>query len=606
MSGKAPAQPQAQPAKTPGQSQAQTPAQPQGQGQSKAPAPAPAPAVTKPAESQASSAVSSGSKAPAQSSIVPKGPRSVRSDASLASQASQSSVASSTPGYFLPGQFGIRDAQHAFYYIDTNHRGDMYHIRAAKAIFDLPILVYGSPAPKIQGRGGLQLAPASARPFNEVEAYLSGPKSTPFGRTSTSKLHFPSIDLAAPRGRFFEVYSGGSMIEPPAKDFIKFDTLPKFIDESGSTDVILNAVKTAKKQDEHDKSGDKTLQALLTKMNDGMTSIPNEVKNDIDNWLKSLLAKYFEFDGPSGKQVLKNVALVMFRDSGIQLGKDAYINETKNSTRKDLAKGVYPENDTDENTCRQLKDFIEGARWKDGTAGKVVLCGNAPGTIPNIPSLFFYFKDFEIGNPNGKLFNADTIKPIVERYGISKRDLDARFWQLAHQEKYVRLVVGMRSGALDFCTFIGMPTVSIQLLNLRGAERMNELSPDLTALEEAARSTPSAEATAALKAEKDKRDALLDSKGRNAFQRLNINYLNPRHKATRAMKSTHRDYQGQTFQNSPFWDGAFDLTSLPADLQLKPEQKREWHGTPPEGFKGTDAALVRGAIQAFMASDLFA
>ncbi|HIE00012.1 MAG TPA: DUF4157 domain-containing protein [Thiotrichaceae bacterium] len=123
-------------------------------------------------------------------------------------------------------------------------------------------------------------------------------------------------------------------------------------------------------------------------------------------------------------------ALVMFRDSG--------------------RSGVYPE--------------LDSGKALEQLAGILRANGLTPITC---------------GNPKNEL-EIKSIGPYWEKLpkypNIAKRDVEAYFLKKAYEQKYYKIAVGFRSGALDLFTFMNIPTISISLNELVGEDRHDKLS----------------------------------------------------------------------------------------------------------------------------------
>ncbi|CAD6891725.1 unnamed protein product [Tilletia laevis] len=477
----------------------------------------------------------------------------------------------------------------------------MYHVRAARALDNYPLVVYNCIEPTVAD-------PITSRRPSDLEKYLSAPTGSPCGQTSAShKVKFAKPASAAGSRSFFDVtFTDGEAMTVPPEDFIRISKVYLITEGECTSRIVGKAIKaiendrsattnakdqapvasangqaaaaSANGQDAVDnaKPGEQTA-TLLKIMAEGMVQIDADIKDKIDVWLLGLLPKIFNFKDSNGVPKM-DMVLIMHRNTGITIGPRAYIDDAiVNANRGSIAKGTYPENDTDDTTCSQLKTIIEDANWEDGSKATAVLCGNADGTVPAIPSIHEWFKQLNISELKSSDPVQDRIRTFATKNEIRSRDVEARFMQLAFKKRYIRLVVGFRSGALDMFTFLGIPTVSLQLCGLVGEERMNQLSPD-----------PSAHGNEASK--------LFDSHNFNVFKRLNINYVTPRHDATKLCKSTRTNKPEKYNYNSPFWAGDFQFSGpLP-----EPAERRTLHTAPTKQFSGPDYHLVKEGIKTFM------
>ena len=116
--------------------------------------------------------------------------------------------------------------------------------------------------------------------------------------------------------------------------------------------------------------------------------------------------------------------------------------------------GVYPELDTG-GALFEISDILPEVRGEvRKEAIWLVTCGNAE-PLRDLPNIGEYWKEFDTV-PLGK----DT-----------KRDAEAYYLDWLFRKGRFQMTVGFRSGALDLYTFLGIPTVSIGLRNMRGESR---------------------------------------------------------------------------------------------------------------------------------------
>lgn len=185
--------------------------------------------------------------------------------------------------------------------------------------------------------------------------------------------------------------------------------------------------------------------------------------------------------------------------------------------------GVYPELDNG-NATEEIREILAAIAKQKNKPLTSFSCGLANSGIGE------YWLDLQGLKPSDK---------------ITKRDFEAYFLKWSYEKKYYKMASGFRSGALDLFTFMGIPTVSIGLRNLMGEKR---------------------------------HQLLADEK----FERVNIQYDQPRHKATAAVTSlrwTSPPPKDRTTFASPFWDEDFQppegakKRDIPANKKAEQMQK---------------------------------
>ncbi|KAK0542622.1 hypothetical protein OC861_005481 [Tilletia horrida] len=474
-------------------------------------------------------------------------------------------------GLWVPKELQISSKKQArFYCVDSTHRGDMYCLRACLAIEEYPLIIYNCRAPR-EGE------PLNFRKPSPLELYLI-PIKSPVGRCSYPRSILLDRKAAKPaEGGFFDVLTpNGKIATIDPQTFEPMTNKINVVDEGTCTAVILKRVATINRPS----PGGEKVEALLNQIAAGMVHIENfdKVKATVYTWLDAKLELLF---GAADIHKGDRAALLIYRDTGVSLGKDAYSPlDIPNSTSPDtIWKGVYPENDTSIESCAQIAGIFMNAnnKWKSWTP-KYVLCGDAKSTDPahkGLPSIHQYWTALKMSE-----LEAQGLK------GISARDIETLFMKRAYELGYIRVAIGLRSGVLDMFTFLRVPTVSIQIADLVGGERMDDVSPI-------------GNSPASQKAKK----LLQDANGHNLFRRLNVEYVTPRHVATAKRTTSRKDPAGKVtekvYYNSPFWLGDF-LQKDSDPKEPSPGDKFKLHSTPVGPFADPDVKHLNDEIVAFL------
>ncbi|KAH7127631.1 hypothetical protein EDB81DRAFT_908015 [Dactylonectria macrodidyma] len=163
--------------------------------------------------------------------------------------------------------------------------------------------------------------------------------------------------------------------------------------------------------------------------------------------------------------------------------------------------GVYPE--LDSGTPEEIDAIVSELPQKGSDRLKVLSCG---------------YPSPKKGTGIGEYWL--ELKKLPEATHENPRDLEAYFLKWAYDNGYYKMASGFRSGALDLFTFMGIPTVSLGLRNMVGEDRHELLAAE-------------------------------------RFQRVNIQYDQPRHNTTAYIKHI-RDTPKKILRpllGSPFWGG---------------------------------------------------
>ncbi|KAL7922878.1 hypothetical protein ACQKWADRAFT_291699 [Trichoderma austrokoningii] len=247
-----------------------------------------------------------------------------------------------------------------------------------------------------------------------------------------------------------------------------------------------------------------------------------------------------------------------WQKAGVKTGENAILFMYRDTGTRDpspvTTMGVYPELDNGQATA-DIERIIGEIAEKEGKQLTVFTCGLA-------------------GSGIGEYWMAiNGLKPSTE---ITKRDFEAYFLKWSYENKYFKMATGFRSGPLDLFTFMGIPTVSIGLRNLMGEGRHQLLASE-------------------------------------QFQRVNIQYDQPRHRATAAvLTSRQKAPKNQkpppppdfpTF-GSPFWQDGFKPPVGAKGQRNAPQDKKQEQMQPPRVFAPFDRIVARTgymiALQKYM------
>jgi hypothetical protein len=333
-----------------------------------------------------------------------------------------------TQAAWIPAEFQYT-ADNAPFMLSANHRGDMYHIRAA--------LIAG-------GHPDTHPVHKHARPLILYEC--------DDGDKGNKQLQDYLIELA--RGVFKQ-----NVLQVPwgMKDFFRMKGGPP-----STASCRVNGAALAR---DLDKGKDLVQQfawiveGVATK--EFAESVQNVKGEYIDKTLAPLMAgvttdfdmKTWEgkFEGLAPSKVLQDIVkskhpsiLIMYRETGHVEG------------------GAYPELDSGL-AMWDLVDIVKSIQPANDKWSEPVLCGH--------PSA-----DAVVKSPDGKhhAFNIGqyflALKK-VDASGLCSRSVEAAYLLWAYRRGYFSMLIGFRSGPLDLLTFLGIPTVSIGLRDMIGEPR---------------------------------------------------------------------------------------------------------------------------------------
>ncbi|KAI1198691.1 hypothetical protein F5X97DRAFT_342388 [Nemania serpens] len=316
-----------------------------------------------------------------------------------------------TEYYWLPKEFA---EEKSIYFMSAEHRGDMYHLRAAMELKGkkFPLVLF-------------DVDETEKRKTKDTEDYLTrtAEKSflVPWRR---SKIH----SAKRPKPEDFanhKCYLNG--VRYDGKDIQGLE--PKGFGESDSTDLIAKETKIRGRLPEEIPKGmfilsDRAREYLRGRF---VTAFNNvwSIKPDDDT---------------------KSTILAVYRDTGCN------------------PNGVYPELDTGTGIFT-IRDIAKSMQSGDGSEIKlqVISCGLKEEN-----------KTRGIGHYWEKLPSVADIAGATDDKEATKRDVEAYFLYWASKEAkkpYFKMAVGLRSGVMDLFTFLGIPTVSIGLRNMVGEPR---------------------------------------------------------------------------------------------------------------------------------------
>ncbi|CAD6911897.1 unnamed protein product [Tilletia controversa] len=325
------------------------------------------------------------------------------------------------PNLCLPIDLNIKGR---LYCVHANHRGDMYHIRAARTIAPGPLLIHS----------------CKAGPPGDLELYLDavedhGNDDMKVVRTSMTWEELG--DLGKFPKDFTLMMNGVPILDVAQLKKTDFTS----VGEGDCTTIVTNYV--ANPPPEPPSLLGTTLGMLKFDLDDGG-------KNALRTWVDIKVANVFN---AGGFQAGTLGILMLHRGTG---------------TGGNDVDAPYPENDTDPETCKAICEAIRKATNED----KFALAGNSPndGGYGGIPSIGRWFVD--MGFSANVQIEGLTAAQVG---GLRSRDVETLFMWRAYELEYYSLVVGFRSGALDMFTFLGIPTVSIALEKLIGNARMMKI-----------------------------------------------------------------------------------------------------------------------------------
>ncbi|KAK0549214.1 hypothetical protein OC846_004168 [Tilletia horrida] len=587
--------------------------------------------------------------------------------------------ASKDKAYLVPAAL-LFHQKVTFYHIGGEHRGDMYHVRASRALdtTPIPLIIYGCKFSPLSASAAAGSRNVDLGSMNEVEQYLCTSRDWPFARTSADQTWYqgdavtplsafklgvedralmPNIksepnvpkrtgDFVAfqsyesitesectnrVRDRFKTLTQGANKEDTDgdiaqALDSLKYAMIGRLAELKRPADeiekVVADGEKAAKdsvdqvKKEAAKKAAEAAEQKLRTKYAEQVTEWAK-----IKKWLCDKLPEVFlgiVNDGQNAaKQAAKGerVVLIMHRTTGT--GWDGTYGQPVPANAK---LGVYPENDCTTQCCEQLAKVIKSPvenknkekvefKWDDDTPIKTMRCGDKASGPSSIGE---YWLKLKLSEEEKKAAgDAGSIAYILQKYEVSPRHIEALFMLLAHETDYIRMVVGYRSGALDMFTFLGIPTVSLQLAKLRGHDRMNKLSPVPAnpSAGPAAQSQAKPDLSVAAPYKLGKKVEFVDStfefqKYYNVFRRLNVNYETSRHSCTQKRKMSApgaRKGEDAFEMVSPSW---FMRDQYEPDSKLDAVNEAKAKEAP-NLLQPADEAKVKSAIQHFMLSAAF-
>lgn len=247
--------------------------------------------------------------------------------------------------------------------------------------------------------------------------------------------------------------------------------------------------------------------------------------------------------------------------AGVKTGKNAVLFMYRDTGTRNpdpvTTMGVYPELDNG-NATADIEKIVGEIAQMEGKPLTIFTCGLA-------------------GSGIGEYWKAiDGLKPNVN---ITKRDFQAYFLKWSYENNYFRMATSFRSGPFDLLTFMGIPTVSIGLRYLMGEGRHQLLASE-------------------------------------QFQRVNIQYDQPRHKGTAAVLTSRKKPQktqntrkpppppDQPSFGSPFWQDGFEPPKDAMGERSVPQNKKQEQMQQPRGFEPFDRIVVKTgymiALQKYM------
>lgn len=304
--------------------------------------------------------------------------------------------------------------------MSATHRGDMYHLRAAmqseNGKFSLVLYDTDWKDPK-------------KRRTQDTEDYLArstyrNGKTTFFVPWKKKKfLGNTVID----GDNLKNCYVDGAKLKEDA-DLYKMTDVTA-IGEGDATERIRNAVNNA--QD-------------LERIREGMFLLQPKTKTYLDEIFDNI------FDNTWGikPDPNKTTILAMYRDTGKNPG------------------GAYPEFDTGKG-IEAIRTIAEKIPHDVEPQIRVLSCGRENES-----------KEIGLGSYWTKLPKPNIVKQHCDTKDteVTTRDIEAYFMYWGFQVKaYYQMAMGLRSGAFDLFTFMGIPTVSIGLRNMVGEDRHGKL-----------------------------------------------------------------------------------------------------------------------------------
>ncbi|RYP65029.1 hypothetical protein DL770_009085 [Monosporascus sp. CRB-9-2] len=306
------------------------------------------------------------------------------------------------------------------YYMSAKHRGDMYHMRAAMQLPDgnFSLVLYETDwvNPK--------------RATQDTEDYLA--RSTRRNERTTFFVPWKNEKVLGVKDLddtdLNNCYVNGVKLELDAGQYRLMNV--RVIGEGDSTERIRDADKTTQ---------------VLEKIREGMFLLQPTTKT----YLNGQLENVFEVKWGVQLDKTKTTILAMYRDTGQNPG------------------GAYPEFDTGNGI--DVIRTIAGKVLHDGEPQiRVLSSGTEDGNQK--PGIGFYWDAIP---------KVDAVKANGDKKDedVTKRDIEAYFLYWASQVKpYYQMALGLRSGAMDLFTFMGIPTMSIGLRNMAGEDRHEMLA----------------------------------------------------------------------------------------------------------------------------------
>ena len=425
-----------------------------------------------------------------------------------------------TKELFLPGNV-FRD-QDTVYYMSAKHRGDMYHMRAAMQLLggDHSLVLYET-----------DWVNPNKRATQDIEDYLA--RSTRHNQKTTFFVPWkPEKILGKKRLDATDLnncYVNGRKLDLNPAQYRR--TKVTVIGEGDTTTQIKRANKTA---------------AVLEKIREGMFLLQPSTKTYLNEQLKNV------FEDAWGVKLdkQKTTILALYRDTGQNPG------------------GAYPEFDTGNgiDVIRSIGKVLPAG----GPQIRVLSCGTKDDNQK--PGIGFYWE---------ALPKVDAVKANGDPKDedVTKRDIEAYFIYWAFQVgQYYQMALGLRSGALDLFTLMGIPTMSIGLRNMAGEIRHEKLAGDV-------------------------------------FKRVNVQYDVPRHVATAYIASRYADLDPMLL--CPYWNqdppgnrptgsGANPVTNRDPDLKSQMERaNRRWNPDAINRIKAVMNALRKEQLATFSAFDSY-
>ncbi|KAL7892726.1 hypothetical protein HDV63DRAFT_234113 [Trichoderma sp. SZMC 28014] len=395
--------------------------------------------------------------------------------------------------------------------MSASHRGDMYHFRAALQVENFSVILYDS-----------------TKKTEPLEDYLAKSVLMRGKHVFIVSWTFDELHGNTPPPHPTRCFVDGQEYVDQAPEFIKIGL--NTYGEKAATKIIASAPNR--------------FQDVVN----GMTILDVPMADN----------KFPDFNKLSDKhrEISKGFERlwVGWKKDGVEAGKNAILLMHRDTG---TSGGVYPELDNGDANAeigRIVSEISEKNKPLTVFTCGVAISATRPLPAGELHGIGKYWEAVDKLNPNDKQ--------------ISPRDFQAYFLKWSHRNNYFKMATGFRSGGLDLCTFMGIPTVSIGLRNLMGESRHQLLADE-------------------------------------RFKRVNIQYDQPRHKATAAVVSKRWEPEpGQTVFGSPFWGDDF---SPPPDAEAKrdmPQNKTDAQKQNPRTFAPFDRVVVKTgyiiALQKYM------